>query len=120
MGFKVDQELRRFGFVRLKARGGGVGPAGEIHHYAALAVEHVGFDRLHDIEAVAVEEISMLAVEPFELGDRRMFGRNGFGFELMQSLLDLFVIQLHRALLSVGKSIRVVASLLLWAFHVSW
>src|SRR5215813_1484542 len=60
LGLERDDHLRRFGLVRLKAARRGVGPIGQVDHHAHSAVVTVALDRLDDIEAGAVDEISVI------------------------------------------------------------
>src|SRR5882757_11423806 len=56
IGFEIDHQVRRLGFVGLKARLGRIGPTGEVHHNAPPAVILLRLDGFHDVEALAVEE----------------------------------------------------------------
>src|SRR5882724_10302239 len=52
VGFEVDQNVRRLGFMGLQARGTVfVGPVGQVHHDGqALVARFLGLDGLDDVE----------------------------------------------------------------------
>jgi len=58
IGFEIDHQFRRLESVGQKAVRLLVGPIGEIHHHASLAVVLVSLDGFHDVEAFAVEKIT--------------------------------------------------------------
>src|SRR5882724_9335484 len=106
IGFEIDHQIRRLGLVGLKARRFVIGPIGQIHHYAPPSVVRFYLDGLHNVEAIAVKKIGVVAEQPFELRHRRMFLWNGFGIQLIPGLPDLCGIHLHRTLLSIEVSVR--------------
>ena len=56
-GSKCDDDVGRFGFVRLQAIPIGVAPVGNVHHLGQLCTRARGLGRLHDVESVAVEDV---------------------------------------------------------------
>src|SRR5882757_8287844 len=101
IAFEIDHHIRRLRFVGLKALRFLIDPTGEIHHNTVHPVGLLRLDRLHNdgfhnIEAIAVEKVSVIAEQPFELRHQRMLRWKGLGLVLMQSLSNLCGIHLHR------------------------
>src|SRR5262245_55980180 len=99
---EFDDHIRRFRLVRLEADAAGISPVGEIDHHAQVPVALFGLDRLHDVEAVTVEKVGMVPEQALQLRHRRMFCRYRLGVELVERLLDLSGVHLHRTLLPIG------------------
>jgi hypothetical protein len=83
-GSKCDDNVGRFGFVRLQAIPIGVAPVGNVHHLG-LCTRARGLGRLHDVESVAVEEERVLPEQTVQLRNHWMVVRNGLALELAQS-----------------------------------
>jgi hypothetical protein len=96
---KRDDDIRRFGFVKVKASRIVVAPAGEVHDLGMVSCRPAGLDRLHDTEPVAVEEECMLPEQFIELRNHGVVIGDGPGFELAQSSLDLYGCEFHCSLL---------------------
>src|SRR6266851_5582149 len=107
IAFEIDHQIRRLGLVGQKALRFLVDPTGEIHHHAAQPVGLLLLDGFHNIEAVAVEKVSVIAEQPFEFRHHRMLRWDGLGLVLMQSLSNLCGVHLHRTTLSIGFSFAV-------------
>src|SRR5258707_9155399 len=100
---KRDDDVGRFGVVKLQAGRIGVAPAGKIHDLSRLSSRPSRLGRLHDIEPVAVEEESVFPEQIVQLWNHWMVVGNGLGFELAQHSLDLCGSEFHRTLLSMGN-----------------
>jgi len=62
IGFEIDHQIRRLGLMGLKARSLRVGPVGEINHHAPSSTAILfRLDGFHDVEAVAVEKVGVVA-----------------------------------------------------------
>src|SRR6266481_284551 len=96
IAFEIDHHIRRLRLVGLKALRFLIGPTGEIDHHALQPVGLLRLDGFHNIEAIAVEKVSVIAEQPFELRHQRMLRWKGLGLVLMQSLSNLCGIHLHR------------------------
>ena len=88
-GSKCDDNVGRFGFVRLQPVRIGVAPVGNVHHLGRLGTRGPGLGRLHDVEPVAVEEERVLPEQAVQLRNHWMVVRNGLASELGQSSFDL-------------------------------
>ena len=64
IAFEIDHHIRRLRLVGLKALRFLIGPTGEIHHHAVQPVGLLRLDGFHDIEAIAVEKVSVIAEQP--------------------------------------------------------
>ena len=77
---KCDDDVGRFGFVRLQAIRIGVAPVGEIHNFSRSTSRSLG--RLYDVESLAVEEESVLPKQAVQLRNHWMVVRNDLDLEL--------------------------------------
>src|SRR5215831_6340330 len=95
-GRKRDDNVRRFWIMRRQAGVGVIAPFGNVYHLHRRGFLQM-FHRLHDVEAVGIEEVGMLAKEFVKLRNHRMIVRDRLSFELAESPFDLRGSQLHRA-----------------------
>jgi putative ABC transport system substrate-binding protein len=79
---KCDDDVGRFGFVRLQAIRIGVAPVGEIHNLSRLSTSSSSLGGLYDVESLAVEEESMLPKQPVQLRNHWIVVRNCLALEL--------------------------------------
>ena len=100
---KRDDDVGRFGVVKLQVGRIGVAPAGKIHDLSRLSPRPSRLGRLHDIEPVAVEEESVFPEQIVQLWNHWMVVGNGLGFELAQRSLDLCGSEFDRRVLSMGS-----------------
>lgn len=70
-GADDDNNVGRFGFVRLQAFRIGVAPVGEIYHLGRLDTRATSLGRLDDVEPVAVEEEGVLSEQAVQLWKHR-------------------------------------------------
>ena len=87
--FKRDDDVSRFGLVRLQAIRIGLAPVGKIYNFGPRSSRPSGAGGLHDAESVAVEEKCMLPEYVVQLRNHGVVVGNRLTLQLAQRSFDL-------------------------------